>query len=142
MASIVSRIEQPNDALLARYVARLLLNTVMPNGGEFTDAVAAEYVLALRDFSLDSARQACDDFRLGIRGDGRFAPMPGELAKAAREIEAARISELARTRAEQEERAMLRAAKARPKRTPEEIARVDAAVAEFKAALAKHGGGR
>jgi hypothetical protein len=141
MASIVSKIEQPKDAHLARYVARLLLNMVMPNGGQFTDAVAAEYVLCLREFSQDSARQACDDFRLGIRGDGRFAPMPGELAKAAREIEASRIADEARIRAEAQERDMLRASAARPKRTPEEIARIDAIVAEFKASLGPRGRG-
>jgi hypothetical protein len=141
MASTVLKIEQPKGALLAGYVARLLLNTVMPNGGAYTGAVAAEYVLALREVSNESARQACDDFRLGIRGDGRFAPMPGELAKAAREIEAARIAELARARAEKKERDMLRDAKARPKRTPEQIARIDAARAKFKASSPARRGG-
>jgi hypothetical protein len=141
MASTLLKIEQPSDALLARCVARLMLNTVMPNGGEFTDAVAAEYVLALREFTPDTARKACDEFRLGVRGDGRFAPMPGELAKAAREIEAAHIADNARKRAEQEERAMVQAVKARPKRTPEEIARIDAIVAKYRPGQVPRGGG-
>lgn len=122
------------DYVVAKLIARLLLNTIMPNQGVFSEAIAAEYVEAVRGYPEFAIDKACEDYRHGRRGDGKFAPMPGELAIAVREIHKARVAEHATAVAEARERAQLRHRKTT--RTPEEIERVTRLAEAVKAAIA------
>lgn len=128
-----SELKPAPDYVLAKLIARLLLNTIMPNQGVFSEAIAAEYVDAVRGYPERAVDKACEDYRHGRRGDGKFAPMPGELAIAVRAIHKEMVAERATADAEARERAQLRYRKTT--RTPEEIERVTRLAEAVKAAI-------
>lgn len=88
---------------IALILGRMFLTLLSPHGGKIGDAMAAEYVDAIKTEPEWAIAQACEDYRHGKRGDGKFVPFPGEFGKAVREIRAAKAKDVARTEAERRE---------------------------------------
>ena len=81
----------------------MFLAMLSPHGGRVSDAMAAEYLDALRSEPEWAIARACEDFRSGRRGDGKFAPFPGELRNAAEAIRLEASKDLSRRDAERRE---------------------------------------
>lgn len=67
-------------------IAGLFVNLQSQSKGGLTGAVVAGYLEAVQDVPEWALEQAAEMYRTGKRGNGKFVPMPAELAKCAREL--------------------------------------------------------
>jgi hypothetical protein len=116
------------------HIARLFATMMSPKGEEFTKVVAADYIAAVKGIPEWAIAETSEAYRFGRIGDGRFVPTPGEFAKHARSLfeDEARRAQDRRIRAKQAEEVRERQ-RMLQQRTPEQKARVQAAVERFKA---------
>lgn len=125
------------DYRISALVAQLLLGKLLPKGGEFSKEIAGEYIAALRGIPEWAIAKACEEYRFGKVGDGKFAPMPAELAKRSREHHNESVRQQARENDQKREVHNIRAFKSLfTNRTDEERQRVAAKLEETKQALA------
>ncbi len=75
---------------LAKLIAPLFASLHSQNTGSTTKAVLDNYLDVISDVDPSALGQVVDEYRRGLRGDGRFVPPAAELAKAARSIVEAR----------------------------------------------------
>lgn len=116
------------------HIAKLFATMMSPKGEEFTKVVAADYIAAVKGIPEWAIAETSEAYRFGRIGDGRFVPTPGEFAKHARGLfeDEARRAQDRRIRAKQAEEVRERQ-RMLQQRTPEQKARVQAAVERFKA---------
>lgn len=67
-------------------ISGLFVNLQSQSKGGLTGAVVAGYLEAVQDVPEWALEQAAEMYRTGKRGNGKFVPMPAELAKCAREL--------------------------------------------------------
>lgn len=124
---------------IAVHIAKMMASMMAAKGGEFDSAVASDYVEAVRYCPEWAIAQVSEDFRFGRRGDGRFAPLPGEFGQAVNRLvdaERRKVSDRFaedRQRAENEDRKAMLAS-----RTDAQRERVRAAHERFKRSYEAH----
>lgn len=133
-----------DTTIAAKEIGTLFVNLATENKGELTRAAMAGYLDAVQDVPEWALKQACEEYRTGKRGDGRFVPRAGELAKAARSIvEAQRNLDFDRRRREAERKKVReeldraqRLKEFEASKTPESRKRVSDMLSEYKRNLA------
>lgn len=82
----MARYSAQPDKEIRDIVADLFVGLHIQDKGDAV-ATANEYVKVLEGISEDAVREAVDDYRRGIQGDGIFAPKPPQLAQHARKVQ-------------------------------------------------------
>lgn len=125
-------------ASAAKHLASMFAVMQCPTGGKFTKAVAAQYLDAVAEIPEWIIKKIATEFIDGRRGDGKWAPHPGEFAQVCRAIRfntqkqiEARRHEQAEVKTRIQRRALLE------ERTPEQKARVQYAADRVKKACAQ-----
>lgn len=125
-ATIDSKLLAPaKPEMASAHIAKMFANMFTAAGGAFTRAEAASYLEAVQGEPEWAIERASFEYRTGRRGDGKFAPRPGEFGKAVREIKADEV-------ARRTPRNFLPPPR-RVEPTPDEVARVHALARQVKA---------
>lgn len=87
IATVGERSLQPAQAGQSSvHIAKMFAVMMSAKGGDFTKAIASEYVEAVKSFPEWAIAEVSESYRHGKYGDGRFVPLPGEFAAAVRRI--------------------------------------------------------
>jgi len=135
-----------DDETLVRHLAALFGSLMHEKEGVTTKAVLENYLDVLSDTPEWAVGDACEQYRRGYKGNGRFVPTAAELARTARELVAVREKVEREQLQRDRERAAIKqqftdnqAFKDRHSGvTPESRARVAAKLAEAKAITLEH----